>query len=88
MMRFLLFLIVMLLVLFLIKTLFRKREPWDTKLYISIMLFAGLGFAIGDYYLGLGWALFGAIFGILIGIELKEKLFKLLEMLYRDIVEK
>ena len=87
-MRYLLFLVVMMLFFILLKGLFRKREPWDIQLLISIMLFAGIGFAIGDHYLGLGWAIFGAIFGILIGIELKEKLFQLLDMVYRDIVEK
>ena len=87
-MRYLLFLVVMMLFFILLKELFRKREPWDIQLLISIMLFSGIGFAIGDHYFGLGWAIFGAIFGILIGIELKEKLFQLLYMVYRDIVEK
>jgi len=52
------------------------------------MIFAGIGFAIGEHYYSLEWGMFGAVLGGLIGIEVKEKLFKILDMIYRDLAEK
>jgi len=53
-----------------------------------MMFFGGIGFAVGNHYGGFGWATFGAVFGLLLGIELKEKLFQVVHMVYRDILEK
>ena len=53
-----------------------------------MMFFGGIGFAVGNHYWGSGWELYGAVFGLLVGIELKEKLFQVVHMVYRDILEK
>jgi uncharacterized membrane protein len=55
---------------------------------ISVMIFAGIGFAIGEHYYSLGWGIFGAVLGGLIGIEVKEKLFKMIDMVYAEFIEK
>jgi len=51
-----------------------------------MMFFGGIGFAFGHHYSD-GWAIFGSIFGVLVGIEYKDHLFRLLHMLYRDITQ-
>jgi len=51
-----------------------------------MMFFGGIGFAFGHHF-SAGWAVFGSIFGALVGIEYKDQLFRLLHMLYRDITE-
>jgi hypothetical protein len=51
-----------------------------------MMFFGGVGYALGQHFSS-GWAVFGAGFGVLIGIEYKDNLFKFLHLLYRDIVE-
>ena len=70
-----------------IKSLFKKSNLLNIKLLISIMFFGGMGFAIGDYYLSSGWATFGAGFGVLVGIELKDKLFEAVEKVYQDLLD-
>lgn len=52
------------------------------------MIFAGIGFAIGEHYYSLGWGIFGAVLGGLIGIEVKEKLFQVVNMIYIDLTGK
>ena len=61
---------------------------FNIQTLISVMIFAGIGFAIGEHYCSLGWGIFGAILGGLVGIELKDKLYEAVEMVYKDIVEK
>ena len=68
--------IIIIVVIFIIILLFQKRDFIDTQLLISALVFAGIGFAIGEHYQGLGWGVFGAALGLLIGIEVKETLFK------------
>ena len=51
-----------------------------------MMFFGGIGFALGHYF-SFGWSVFGATFGVLVGIEYKDKLFDLLHLVYRDITE-
>ncbi len=87
-MRTLIFIMVLLLFFTLLKSAFKKRTPFNVQLLISMMFFGGIGFAVGNHYWGLGWATFGAVFGLLLGIELKEKLFQVVHMVYRDILEK
>ena len=87
MMRTLILVVVLLLFFTLLKSAFKKRAPLNTQLLISMMSFGGIGFAIGNHY-GLGWATFGVVFGLLLGIELKEKLFQVVHMVYKDILEK
>lgn len=70
-----------------IKSIFKKRTSLSVQLLISMMFFGGIGFAVGDHYWGSGWATFGAVFGVLVGIELKEKLFQTIRMVYKDITE-
>jgi len=64
------------------------KISFNIQTLISIMIFAGIGFAIGEHYYSLEWGMFGAVLGGLIGIEVKEKLFKILDMIYRDLAEK
>ena len=52
------------------------------------MIFAGIGFAIGEHYHSLGWGIFGAVLGGLVGIEVKEKLFQVVNMIYIDLMGK
>jgi len=61
---------------------------YNIQTLISVMIFAGLGFAIGEHYYTLGWSIFGAVLGGLIGIEVKEKLFKMIDMVYADVIGK
>jgi len=89
-MRIILFLLLNVLVLFLLFSIARKifstSTPLNIKLFISMMFFGGIGFAFGHHFSD-GWAIFGSIFGVLVGIEYKDHLFRLLHMLYRDITE-
>lgn len=89
-MRILLFLLLNIAILFLLFSIVRKifstSTPINIKLLISMMFFGGIGFAFGHHF-SVGWAVFGSIFGVLIGIEYKNHLFRLLHMLYRDIIE-
>jgi len=61
---------------------------FNIQTLISIMIFTGIGFAIGEHYSSLGWGIFGAVLGGLVAIEVKEKLFKILDMIYADLTEK
>ncbi len=69
-------------------SLFKKRTSMNVQLLISMMFFGGIGYAVGDHYWGSGWATFGAVFGVLAGIELKEKFFQVIRIVYKDIIEK
>jgi phosphoglycerol transferase MdoB-like AlkP superfamily enzyme len=86
--RFLLLFVTIVTLLLLFFTLLRRRfaqhTPISIKLLLSMLFFGGVGFAMGEYF-SEGWAIFGAIFGALVGIEYKEKLFSLLHLLYKDI---
>ena len=70
-----------------LRSAFKKRTSLSVQLLISMMFFGGIGFAVGDHYWGSGWAIFGAVFGLLVGIELKEKLFQAVRMIYKDLAE-
>ncbi len=72
----------------LLRSIFKKRTSLSVQLLISMMFFGGIGFAVGNHYWGSGWATFGAVFGLLVGIELKEKLFQVIHIVYKDIIEK
>lgn len=61
---------------------------FNTRILISVMIFAGIGFAIGEHYHSLGWGIFGAVLGGLVGIEVKEKLFQVVNMIYIDLMGK
>ena len=61
---------------------------FNIQTLISTMIFAGIGFAIGEHYYSLGWGIFGAVLGGLVGIEVKEKLFQVVDMIYIDLTEK
>ena len=65
----------------------KKRRAFNVKVLISMMFFAGVGFALGDY-VGDGWGIFGLFFGLLVGIELKEKFYDTVKILYKDLMEK
>lgn len=65
-----------------------SRKTFDTRMLISIMIFSGIGFAMGEHYATFGWGIFGAVLGGLVGIEIKEKLFHGIDMLYADLIEK
>jgi hypothetical protein len=79
--------IILLLVIFgIVRSIFKQHTPMNIRLLISMMFFGGIGFAFGNYFTP-GWAIFGSVFGILIGIEYKDKLFELLHLVYRDITE-
>jgi len=84
---FLLINIIILFILFsVVRGFFKQRTPVNIQLLISVMFFAGVGFAFGSHFSS-GWAIFGAVFGVLIGAEYKEKLFDVLHLIYRDITE-
>ncbi|MEA1953079.1 MAG: hypothetical protein U9O24_01630 [Campylobacterota bacterium] len=70
-----------------LKSVLKKQRTFNIQLLISMMLFGGIGYAVGDYYLDSGWAIFGAVFGVLVGVELKEKLYQVIGMIYRDFTE-
>ena len=86
-MRMLILVVVVLLFFSLLRSVFKKRTSLNVQLLISMMFFGAIGFTIGNHY-SLGWATFGAVFGLLLGIELKEKLFQIVHMVYKDILEK
>ncbi|NKQ41421.1 MAG: hypothetical protein HF962_07615 [Sulfurovum sp.] len=69
-----------------IAMLLRRAISFDIKLLISMMLFAAMGYALLDEY-GSGWAAFGAAFGLLIGIEIKERFYKTLQDIYKDLTK-
>ena len=89
-MRIIIFLVInltVLLVLFsMVRYIFKQRTPFNIQLLISMMFFGGIGFSLGSHFSS-GWAVFGAVFGILVGAEYKEQLFDLLHLVYRDITE-
>ena len=89
-MRIILFLFINIVILFLlfsiVRRIFSTTTPINIKLLISMMFFGGIGFAFGHHF-GFGWAVFGSVFGVLVGIEYKDHLFRLLHILYRDITE-
>ncbi len=65
--------------------LLRGREV-SVRLLISMMFFAGVGYAVGDS-ISDGWSIYGALLGMLVGIEIKERFFQLLQMIYQDFTE-
>jgi len=82
-----------LIIIFAIVILYRTLKglssiSFNTQTLISVMIFAGIGFAIGEHYYSLGWGIFGAVLGGLIGIEVKEKLFQVVNMIYIDLTGK
>jgi hypothetical protein len=89
-MRIMIIIAISILILFVLfsiaRRLFSQATPINVKILISMMFFGGVGFAFGQHFSS-GWAVFGAGFGVLIGIEYKDNLFKFLHLLYRDIVE-
>lgn len=62
------------------------RLTFNLPSLISLLLFGAIGFAVGTHY-SEGWAVFGAIFGGVVGIELKDKLYEVVGAVYRDITD-
>ena len=89
-MRIVIFIAISILILFILfsiaRRLFRQTTPINVKILISMMFFVGVGFALGQHFSS-SWAVFGAGFGVLVGIEYKDTLFRFLHLIYRDIVE-
>jgi len=89
-MRIIIFLCVILVILLILFSIFRrvfgKSTPLNIELFISMMFFGGVGFAFGHHFSS-GWEIFGSIFGAAIGLRYKDKLFEWLELLYKDITE-
>jgi len=89
-MRIVIFIAISILILFILfsitRRVFRQSTPFNVKILISMMFFGGVGFAFGQHFSS-GWAMFGATFGVLLGIEYKDKLFEFLHLLYSDITK-
>jgi len=82
--------LIIILILILLYRVFKELSSisLNIQMLISVMIFAGIGFAIGEHYYTLGWGIFGAVLGGLLGIEVKEKLFNMIDMVYAEFIEK
>lgn len=58
----------------------------NVRTIISMLFFGGIGYAVGAQVSG-DWSMFGAIFGVFLGIELKKKPFDVTGEIYRDITD-
>ena len=85
-MRIILSILLLLFLVSVLRRLLSRTASLDVKLLIVVLIFGGIGYAIGDHYSD-GWAWFGVVLGGLIAVEVKENFYRVVDMLYDEFRE-